>query len=128
MPSLTRQPVKKLALSIPEKAVLKSCKQTLDYYRAMRKLDYFRITTTGKPVPGGRFAPNPDQAGFPDLLIWLCNGIDLYVEVKRPGGQLSDKQQAFKVRAESFGKKFFLVESSTQLQRLLELYLSERPY
>lgn len=108
-----------------EKDVLSACKSLLQIYKGMGLLDYHRISTTGIPKAGGGFRPNP-AAGFPDLLIWIYDGPDLYVELKAKNGKASESQIEFKRRAEEAGRFYFIVRSSTDLSIILGKILGKK--
>lgn len=91
----------------------------------MGLLDYHRISTTGIPKGNGRFRPNP-AAGFPDLLIWIYDGPDLYVELKSKNGVFSKSQIEFKQRAEKAGRFYLSARSSTDLSIILGKMLGQK--
>lgn len=108
-----------------ERDVLSECKALLDVYKNMGLLDYHRISTTGIPKIGGGFRPNP-MKGFSDTIIWILNGPDLYVEIKRPGEKPSEAQLIFKSRAEKMGRVYVVVRSSVELSDLLNDVLRKK--
>lgn len=108
-----------------EKDVLSACKALLDVYKRLGAIDYFRISTTGIPKPGGGFRPN-EAAGFPDILIWINGGPDLYVEVKSRSGQLSPIQKVFKSRAEAMGRIYVVIRTASELSDLLSNALRKK--
>lgn len=108
-----------------EKHVLAACLSLLDVYKKLDALDFFRMSTTGIPTIGGGFRKNT-AAGFPDILVWINNGPELYVEVKSRTGQLSPTQKEFKARAEAMGRIYVVVRSSSELSRLIVQSLGKK--
>lgn len=108
-----------------EKHVLSSCLSLLDVYKKLGALDFFRMSTTGIPTIGGGFRKNT-AAGFPDILVWINNGPELYVEVKSRTGQLSPTQREFKSRAEAMGRIYVVVRSCSELSRVLTQCLGKK--
>lgn len=108
-----------------EKDVLSACKSLLDVYKKLGALDFFRISTTGIPKANGGFRPN-EAAGFPDILIWINNGPELYVEIKSRLGQLSPNQKEFKARAEAMGRIYVVVRSASELSLLISNALRKK--
>lgn len=52
------------------------------------------------------------KAGCPDLFFLLRDGKTIMVELKAPGGRLSDAQEEFHANATALGFKVYTVESS----------------
>lgn len=107
--------------TIPEAAILASCKRLLTICKNKGQLDFVRLSTTGVPrVRNGRqFFTKNEAAGLPDLLIWLPNAKVLFVEVKSTIGRLSDVQEAFRARLEVFGHGVAVVRTVDDLEDAL---------
>lgn len=73
-----------------EKELLKACKDWLSY----QKLWFARLEGGGKilSTPRGKMLAKSAQLGLPDLII-VHNGTFYGIELKVPGGFLTDKQQ-----------------------------------
>ena len=118
-------PINASALKPKEKHVLSSCVALLEVYKRLGALDFFRVSTTGIPTKEGGFRKN-SAAGFPDILVWIQDGPELYVEVKSRTGQLSPLQKEFKRRAEAMGRIYVVIRSSGELSKLLERALRKK--
>ena len=118
-------PINASALKPKEKHVLSSCVALLEIYKRLGALDFFRINTTGIPTKEGGFRKN-SAAGFPDILVWVQDGPELYVEVKSRTGQLSPHQKEFKRRAEAMGRIYVVIRSSSELSRVLTQCLGKK--
>jgi len=73
----------------------------------------------GAARDGGRFV----RFGLPgsaDITGILNDGRRLEIEVKAPGGRLSEKQKNFGAMIQKFGGVFFVVRSAAELLELLE--------
>lgn len=61
-----------------------------------------------------------------DIGIGLPLGIRLEVEVKKPGGRMSDEQKQFRSRVEAMGGCYLLVTSAEEAVRELEAWIADR--
>jgi hypothetical protein len=61
-----------------------------------------------------------------DLGIGMPVGVRLEVEVKKPGGRMSDEQKTFRSRVESMGGCYLLVTSADEAVRELAAWRAER--
>jgi len=118
-------PTDKLIRKPKEAEILSAIIYVLDVYFKLGHLDYHRISTTGIPTQSGKFRPNKAK-GFPDLLVWLVNGIDLYVEVKSETGVLSESQLKFQERAKKMKRHYIVVRSVEDFTNWLQLYLWQK--
>lgn len=61
-----------------------------------------------------------------DLGIGIPVGVRLEVEVKKPGGRMSDEQKTFRSRVEAMGGCYLLVTSADEAVRELNAWRAER--
>jgi hypothetical protein len=54
-------------------------------------------------IKGGKLVGDGMKKGFPDLLCLWAPGKGALIEVKRPGGRLSDEQKAMHERLKELG-------------------------
>jgi hypothetical protein len=113
----TAKLAKKKKPPTPEAAVLKAIVQVLNHWKVGHVI---RVNTgmvrTGEH--GERFL-RFGEVGHSDLLVELKDGRNLYVEVKRPGGRLTEAQQAFLSRQIARGCPACCVDSVADLQAYL---------
>jgi hypothetical protein len=82
----------------------------------------FRRVNVSPTLHGGtskkaRFAPNPNK-GRADIDIWVKNGPYIALELKAPGGKLSEAQMAFRDEIQAVGHRYEIADS---LDRVIEL-------
>lgn len=76
-----------------------------------------RINNIGVPLKSGGFRPSPNK-GIPD--IWFCgHGKHGWVEVKRPGGKVSQAQLDFGRELVKHGGMFILAFSLEDVVKVL---------
>jgi hypothetical protein len=81
---------------------------------------------TGPTLVGhGKFIPNKQSAGFPDLLILITNGSTLFVEVKSETGKQSPAQKDFERRVVESGsnRHYRIWKNVEQAQTELKTFL-----
>lgn len=90
---------------------------TPDIKRAVRRVRglLLRLHSGGVPVPGGYMRQN--EAGTPDWLLVLPDGLAIFLEQKRPGGVRSADQLAWAAEAEQMGHRVYVVESGGDVLR-----------
>ena len=66
-------------------------------------------------------------SGAPDLLLLVPRHgyAGLCIEMKKPGGRVSDSQKAFKAAVEGFKYKYSIIYSVEEFKRLCEDYLEK---
>jgi hypothetical protein len=102
-----------------EATLLRVCRDTLNILQGAGLLVYRRIHSTGIPNGKGRFRPNEDMQGMPDLLIWLKSGPVLAIELKSSVGKTTESQDLFRDAIERMGHPYHIVNSISLLERLL---------
>ena len=60
--------------------------------------------------------------GQPDLIIFLQNGLTIFVELKVDNNVMSKEQVTFFAEMESIGFKFYLVYDYLEFWRIIKLY------
>ena len=107
----------------PEARVLQQCKHLLRILERQGKVAFIRINVSAVPVRGGeRFRPNPDMVGCSDLIIWVKSGPSLCVEVKAPGGKLSEAQRDFGERILRAGHRYVVVTTFDDFVAILKFH------
>lgn len=61
-------------------------------------------------------------AGVPDLVFILPNGLCAFLELKAPGGKLSQTQKAFRTKAEAMGCKYAVAYKMEDVVTALEYF------
>lgn len=108
------------AATTKESDVLIECRALLDFLRAQKLLDYWRVSIGGV-LRGGKFlTPNKEMAGFSDIIILLPIPRALFLELKAENGRQSDNQKEFQKRIEATNHKYYLCRSRGELCEILE--------
>ena len=113
----TAKLAKKKKPPTPESAVLKAVVQVLNHW----KIGHVIRVNTGM-IRAGEFQERFvrfGEVGHSDILVELPTGKNLYVEVKAPGGRLTEAQQAFLSRQLARGCPACCVDSVADLQAYL---------
>lgn len=95
-----------------ETQVLRAC---LDYL-TLRGIFHWRANQGVIPTPNGSYRRFVGLRGVADILGVLQTGRFLAVEVKRPGGRLSDEQKTFLGRVAELGGVACCVSSIEELE------------
>lgn len=103
--------------SPPEKDILKECRDWL------KKQDFFwvRLEGSGKLMNAGgsQFMARSSMSGMPDLLI-LKDGSTFFIELKRPGGHITDEQTELLAKARESGAIVAVASSLVGLQFVIQ--------
>jgi hypothetical protein len=91
-------------------------------YLSLRKIFFWRQNTAPTIQNSGdkwhfRAMPKHSLKGVPDIIV-IRDGTFVGLEVKRPGGKLSEQQIAFKENCEANGGKYFVVTSIDDVQKI----------
>ena len=66
------------------------------------------------------------RPGVPDIAMILPNGVAAFIELKAPGGSLSDAQIRFAEAAEGLGARFAVCRSLEQVQGIMRVWTQMR--
>mgnify|MGYP001564961686 CR=1 FL=1 len=89
-------------------------------YLFVKKHFFWRSNTI--PVfdtKANRYRPMPkySMTGIPDIIV-IRDGIFVGIEVKRPGGKLSDSQKVFKEKCLESGAEYYIVSSIDDVEKI----------
>lgn len=62
------------------------------------------------------------RKGFPDLSIFLNNGIVLFIELKTKYTKLNEHQEIFKKKINNLNYRYFIIKSLLQLKEIIKHY------
>ena len=65
-----------------------------------------------------RSMPKYAKKGFPDIVV-LCEKGTVYLEIKRPGGKLSEDQIVFQKVCQKFNIPYYMITSVDELVKIL---------
>jgi len=100
-------------------------KAILQYLALCKGVYAFRTNNVGVPLQGGTgFRPSPVK-GLADLLC-VVEGHFLALEVKRPGGKLSEAQKGFLASVKAAGGTAEVVTSVEEVQTIIKSILERR--
>ena len=83
-------------------------KAILDFL-TLKGIFHYKQNTVGIKKPNGNYIPSP-SVGAPDIVA-VIGGKYIGIEVKRPGGKMSEHQKGFRVALEKAGGVYWCVDS-----------------
>lgn len=105
--------------------------QLLDYLRfaARPEIYYFAIPNQGNRhiLNASRMKAEGVRSGVADLCFMLPNGLVGWMEMKKPGGQMSDTQKAFRDRCLMLGHHWALAKSVDEALEALTKWDALKP-
>lgn len=101
--------MKKPTIKVLEKDIQRAC---LDFL-ALKRVFAYKQNNVGIKKPNGSYIP-AGMIGVADIVA-IIHGKHWSVEVKRPGGKLSDGQEAFRANVERAGGIYSVVHSVDEL-------------
>ena len=69
---------------------------------------------------GGMAIKLDSEAGLPDRLVVLPGGRNIYVELKRPDGRVSEIQKVMHQRLRNLGQKVYVLWNFEQVDRFVD--------
>jgi hypothetical protein len=110
----------------PEQSLQRGVVRYLTLMENMGKLTYFHVPNGGKrsKVEAAIFKSLGVRAGVSDLVLLFPDARSAFIELKAPGGKLTDAQKRFRCKVEGLGFPFAVCDAVDEVERFVRAILN----